>query len=68
MLKLDDMSKKELSVVNDQIVSVTYTKDLDKLIINMVETNKYSIYHAANGWYFLGVILLRKYLKKLIKI
>lgn len=49
MLKLDDMSKKELSVVNDQIVSVTYTKDLDKLIINMVETNKYSIYHAANG-------------------
>lgn len=52
MLKLANMGKKELSVVNDQIVSVTYTKDLARLLVDMVETDKYGIYHAANGGYF----------------
>ena len=52
MLKLANMGKNELNVVNDQIVSVTYTKDLAVLLIDMIETEKYGIYHAANGGYF----------------
>lgn len=52
MLKLANMGKTELNVVNDQIVSVTYTKDLAKLLVDMIETEKYGIYHAANQDYF----------------
>ncbi|MCQ2799775.1 MAG: dTDP-4-dehydrorhamnose reductase [Bacilli bacterium] len=52
MLRLADMGKKELNVVNDQIVSVTYTKDLARVLIDMIETEKYGIYHAANQDYF----------------
>jgi len=52
MLKLANIGKTELNVVNDQIVSVTYSKDLAKLLVDMIETNKYGIYHAANGGYF----------------
>lgn len=52
MLKLANMGKKDLNVVNDQIVSVTYTKDLSILLCDMIETEKYGIYHAANEGYF----------------
>ena len=52
MLKLANMGKTDLNVVNDQIVSVTYTKDLARLLVDMIETEKYGIYHAANGGYF----------------
>lgn len=48
MLKLADMGKTELNVVCDQIGSVTYTYDLSKLLCDMIETNKYGIYHATN--------------------
>lgn len=48
MLKLANSGKKELNVVNDQIVSVTYTKDLACLLCDMIETEKYGIYHATN--------------------
>ncbi len=48
MLKLADMGKTELSVVYDQIGSVTYTYDLSKLLCDMIETDKYGIYHATN--------------------
>lgn len=58
MIKLADSGRKELSVVDDQIVSITYTKDLAKLICDMIETEKYGIYHAANqdylSWYELA--------------
>ena len=37
-----------LCVVNDQIGSPTYTEDLSSLIIEMVKTEKYGIYHATN--------------------
>ncbi|MGL4912419.1 MAG: dTDP-4-dehydrorhamnose reductase [Romboutsia sp.] len=54
MLKLSK-EKKELSVVDDQIGSPTYTKDLAPLLIDMVESDKYGIYHATNegfcSWY-----------------
>lgn len=48
MLKLADMGKTELNVVCDQIGSVTYTYDLSELLCDMIETNKYGIYHATN--------------------
>lgn len=51
MLKLADMGKTELNVVCDQIGSVTYTYDLSKLLCDMIETEKYGIYHATNEGY-----------------
>ena len=47
MLKLAE-NHNELSIVNDQIGSPTYTYDLSKLICDMIETDKYGIYHATN--------------------
>lgn len=51
MLKLASMGKTELNVVSDQIGSVTYTKDLAVLLVDMIETEKYGIYHATNEGY-----------------
>lgn len=55
MLKLANMGKTELNVVCDQIGSVTYTADLAVLLCDMIETNKYGVYHATNegiiSWY-----------------
>ena len=48
MLKLADMGKTELNVVCDQIGSVTYTADLARLLVDMIETEKYGTYHATN--------------------
>lgn len=39
---------KELNVVCDQIGSPTFTEDLAKLMCDMMETDKYGIYHATN--------------------
>ena len=46
----------ELRVVNDQIGTPTYTYDLARLLVDMVETEKYGYYHATNeggfiSWY-----------------
>ncbi len=43
-------------VVNDQIGTPTYTFDLARLLVDMVETNKFGYYHATNeggyiSWY-----------------
>lgn len=44
-----------LTVVSDQVGSPTYTFDLAVLLVDMVETEKYGIYHATNeglcSWY-----------------
>ncbi|HFK1530437.1 dTDP-4-dehydrorhamnose reductase [Bacillus thuringiensis] len=54
MLRLAD-ERSELEVVSDQFGSPTYTNDLARFIIELVETNKYGIYHASNSgvcsWY-----------------
>ncbi|RED84020.1 dTDP-4-dehydrorhamnose reductase [Cohnella phaseoli] len=42
-------SKKELMVVDDQIGSPTYTYDLANFIIELVQSEKYGIYHASNS-------------------
>ena len=51
MLKLADSGKTELNIVCDQIGSVTYTYDLSSLLCDMIETDKYGIYHATNEGY-----------------
>lgn len=40
--------RKELNVVADQYGSPTYTADLAPLLIEMIKTDKYGIYHATN--------------------
>lgn len=47
MLRLAE-SKAELSVVCDQIGSPTYTADLAPLLCDMVQTERYGVYHATN--------------------
>jgi len=47
MLKLAE-THKEISVVDDQIGSPTYTYDLSKLLCDMITTDKYGTYHATN--------------------
>lgn len=50
MLKLAS-SRDEISVVSDQIGSPTYTYDLARLLVDMVNKNKSGIYHATNEGY-----------------
>lgn len=45
-----------LTVVSDQIGTPTYTYDLARLLVDMIETEKYGYYHATNeggyiSWY-----------------
>ena len=49
-------SHDEVRVVNDQIGTPTYTYDLARLLVDMIETDKYGYYHATNeggyiSWY-----------------
>lgn len=46
----------KLTVVDDQIGTPTYTFDLARLLVDMIETDKYGYYHATNeggyiSWY-----------------
>ena len=50
MLRLSKANN-QLSIVNDQIGSPTYTKDLSRLLVDMLETSKYGLYHATNEGY-----------------
>ncbi len=47
MLNLGAKNKK-VRVVSDQIGSPTYTADLAPLLVDMIHTDKYGIYHATN--------------------
>ena len=53
-------------VVNDQIGTPTYTLDLSRLLVDMVETDKYGYYHATNeggyiSWYDFCVEIYKLY-------
>ena len=50
MLRLGQ-SKSEINVVGDQIGSPTYTADLAVLLCDMIQTEKYGVYHATNEGY-----------------
>ena len=54
MLRLAE-NRDELGVVHDQVGSPTYTVDLAEFIIQLVQTEKYGIYHCTNSgtcsWY-----------------
>jgi dTDP-4-dehydrorhamnose reductase len=53
-------------VVNDQIGTPTYTLDLARLLVDMIETDKYGYYHATNeggyiSWYDFCCEFYRQY-------
>ena len=53
-------------VVNDQIGTPTYTLDLARLLVDMIETEKYGYYHATNeggyiSWYDFCCEFYRQY-------
>ena len=48
MLRLGE-THASVRVVCDQIGTPTYTLDLARLLVNMIETEKYGVYHATNG-------------------
>ena len=41
--------KSEVSVVNDQVGTPTYTKDLARFLAELIQTELYGIYHASNS-------------------
>ena len=53
-----------LTVVNDQYGSPTYTYDLARLLVDMIVTDKYGIYHATNEgictWYEFACEIFRQ--------
>ena len=54
-----------VSVVDDQIGSPTYTYDLARLLVDMIETDKYGYYHVTNeggyiSWYDFATEIFRQ--------
>ncbi len=43
-----DKRRKKISVVDDQVGSPTYTADVAPLLVDMINSDKYGIYHATN--------------------
>jgi dTDP-4-dehydrorhamnose reductase len=54
----------EVGVVHDQIGSPTYTVDLARFMVELMETEKYGIYHATNSgicsWYEFAVEIFKQ--------
>ena len=63
MLRLGK-ERKEINIVADQYGSPTYTVDLAPLLIAMIQTDKYGIYHATNE----GVCTWAEFAEEIFKI
>lgn len=63
MLRLGK-ERKELNVVADQYGSPTYTADLAPLLVEMIKTDKYGVYHATNE----GVCTWAEFAEEIFKI
>ena len=63
MLRLG-AEKNEIRVVNDQIGSPTYSRDLSVLLADMIDTDSYGTYHASNegfcSWYEFACSIIQK--------
>lgn len=63
MLRLGK-ERDEISVVADQVGSPTYTYDLSKLLVEIIETDNYGVYHATNegycSWYEFACEIFRQ--------
>ena len=66
-IAMNVLSKKydTLRVVNDQIGTPTYTLDLARLLVDMIETDKFGYYHATNeggyiSWYDFACEIFRQ--------
>ena len=63
MLRLG-AEKKEIRVVNDQIGSPTYSRDVARVICDLLPTDKYGIYHVRNegfmSWYDFAKMIMSK--------
>ena len=64
MLKLSE-THDTLRVVKDQVGTPTYTYDLARLLVDMMETDKYGYYHATNeggyiSWYDFACEIFRQ--------
>lgn len=57
-------TRDHLTVVDDQVGSPTYTYDLARLLVDMIETEKYGRYHATNegvcSWYEFACEIFKK--------
>lgn len=56
--------RKEINVIADQYGSPTYTADLSSLLVEMIKTDKYGIYHATNE----GVCTWAEFAEEIFKI
>lgn len=63
MLRLGK-ERKEINVVADQYGSPTYTADLAPLLVEMIQTEKYGVYHATNE----GVCTWAEFAEEIFKI
>ena len=63
MLRLGK-ERKEINVVADQYGSPTYTADLAPLLVDMIQTDKYGVYHATNE----GVCTWAEFAEEIFKI
>lgn len=59
------MNRDHLTVVEDQIGTPTYTYDLARLLVDMIETDKYGKYHVTNdgsyiSWYEFALEIMKQ--------
>ncbi len=63
MIRLSE-TKSELGVISDQFGSPTYTYDLSKLLVDMIQTDKFGTYHATNE----GITNWNSFAKKIFEL